>query len=100
MRRQENADAWDAGDGAHVDVCGLIANLAISATEEQERLAFMRSFGLLDLAEVNRMIAAVDRDCHLAFEIRERAVEDRRTVCADLVADAFELIAAADCKLA
>src|ERR1700693_5595407 len=48
MRRQENADSWDAG-GAHVGVFDLIANLAVSAAEEQQRPALCGSLGLLDL---------------------------------------------------
>src|SRR6266481_8188778 len=78
----------------------LIANLAITAAEEQQRFAFVRSFGLLDLAEINRMVAAVDRGRHFAFEVGERAVEDRSAVRADLVADALELLAATNRKLA
>src|SRR5580704_15978685 len=98
MRRQENADSGNADRVTHDGMRALVANLAISAAKEQQRLAFMGSFGLLDLAEVNRMVAAVDRNCHLAFEISERAVEDRCAVRADLVTYAFELLAAADRK--
>src|SRR5216684_6434867 len=64
--------------------CSLIANLAIPAAEEQQRLALCGSLGLLDLAEVNRMVAAVDRGRHLALEISERAVEDWSAVRPDL----------------
>src|SRR5271170_6941426 len=98
MRRQENADSGNADRGAHDCMRELVANFAISAAKKQQRLALVRSFGLLDLAEVNRMVAAVDRRRHLALQVRERAVEDRCAVRADLVTHALELLATADCE--
>src|SRR5271155_6192060 len=95
MRRQENADSGNADRVTHDGMRALVANLAISAAKEQQRLALVRSFGLLDLAQVNRMVAAVDRRRHLALQVRERAIEDRCAVRADLVAHALELLAAA-----
>src|SRR5215469_11832192 len=76
----------------------LIAHLAVAAAEKQQRFSFVRSFSLRDLAQVNRVIAGVDRRGHLALQIRERAVEYRSAVRADPVTDALELLAAADCE--
>src|SRR5208337_4229793 len=100
MRRQENADSGYSGRGSHVDAGELVAHLAVTAAEEQQRFTFGGGLGLLDLAEVNRMVAAVDRGGHFALEIRERTGEDRGAVRAHTVTHALELVAAADRELA
>src|SRR5208283_4611884 len=100
MRRQEDADCGDSDRGTHVDMGDLVAELTVSAAEKQQRLALAGSFGLLDLGDVNRMVAAVDRGGHFALEISERTVEDRGAVRANFVTDPLEFVAAADRELA
>src|SRR5208283_2631356 len=78
----------------------LVAELTVSTAEKQQRLALVERFGLLDLADVNRVVAAVDRGGHFALEISERTVEDRGAVRANFVTDALEFVATADRELA
>src|SRR5580698_2785034 len=76
-----------------------VADRAIAAAKEQQRFSFT-NLGLLDLAQIERMVAAFVGRIESAFDKRQHPVQNWCAVRSDPICDALELVAAANRKLA
>src|SRR5208282_861341 len=93
--KQHHGWRWTAETGRTRSV----SEFPVAPAEEEQRFG-LASLGLLDLADIDSVIAAIVRGGHLAFDVTYAAGQDRRTVGADVVANAIELLAAAHGELA
>src|SRR5204862_3542937 len=71
----------------------VLGKVAVAAPEEEERAPVAR-LGVLDLADVDDVIAALERVDDAALDVPERAREDGRAEPAELELQAAELVPA------
>src|ERR1044071_2409747 len=65
--------------------------LVVLPFEEEQRLALVGGRGMQDFADVNRMVAAVVGVDDLAFDVADRAVDEREAALARAPFEAVEL---------